>query len=423
MAITSKPIPGNQYLIIAGDRLDYIEKSAYGYIVGILESANPFLSGRNLSLENRPLIYPGEILNIPELPERKTLKTEQLKGKLSNKSKDELTILIGDREIKYISARLIRTMDTAADGCTCQIVRKYEDTDLENLLNPFSFPSAQVYIGNQLLLSGAVYSIAPNISDQGDLLNIEIWSYTADIIDSTMPAPYEQSNIILKDRADVLLKNIGIKSEFDFIDESPFDRVTADRTDTIFSHLAELASQRGFLLSSTIEGNLLFTKTKQSSPVGTLESGQVGTISLNAKFDGRKLFNTITAIGESPGNPNKKSSVINSNIPKSRFFTFKADDTTTGNIETAAKWKRSKILADSLKIPFPCKGFYAPNNTLYRENTRIIIKSKELFLPNGFEFLINRVEYVSENSGLSTILSLVPPTVYTGEEIILPWSA
>jgi prophage tail gpP-like protein len=334
-----------------------------------------------------------------------------------------MTLIIGDREIKFISARLIRTMDTVADGCTAQIIRKYQDTELENLLRPYSFSPAQVFIGNQLLLSGAVYSVSPNISDQGDLLNIEIWSYTADLIDSTMPKPYEQSNITLKDRSDILLQNIGIKSVFDFTDNSPFDRVTADRTDTIFSHLAELANQRGFLLSSTIEGNLLFTKAKNSKPVGTLEAGQVGVISLSAKFDGRKLFNTITALGESPGNPNKISTITDSNIPKSRFFTFKADDTTTGNIETAAKWKRSKLLADSLTIPFPCKGYYAPNNTLYRENTRIIIKSRELFIPEGFNFLISRVEYVAENSGISTTLSLVPPTVYTGEEIILPWSA
>ena len=263
MAITSKPIPGNQYKVVYGDRLDFIEKSAYGYVVGIIESANPFLSGRGISLENRPIIYAGDVLTIPELPERRTLKTEQLKGKLSNKGADELTILIGDREINFISARLIRTMDTAADGCTCQIVRKYDDNELEKLLTPYTYPNCQVFIGNELLLSGAVYSIAPNISDQGDLLDLEIWSYTADIIDSTMSAPYEQSNITLKDRADVLLKNIGIKSVFDFTDNSPFDRVTADRTDTIFSHLSELASQRGLLISSTIEGNLLFTKNKK----------------------------------------------------------------------------------------------------------------------------------------------------------------
>ena len=76
---------------------------------------------------------------------------------------------------------------------------------------------------------------------------------------------------------------------------------TGEITDTIFGHLSELAFQRGLLISSTPEGNLLFTRANvNSASVGTISSGEANAITWGADFNGRKLFNSITAIGENP---------------------------------------------------------------------------------------------------------------------------
>ena len=417
--ITARPTPGNQYRVVWGDRLDFIEKEAYGSIKGVIEAANPFLAKRQISLENRPIIYNGDILTIPIIPELRKIRTS-----ISGKDKNQLTIIIGDREIRYESARAARTMDTCADACNFKIPwTPGKDKKLDNLLKPFTYPDAQVFIGNELIISGALYGISPDVSTSGTIITGEIYSYTVDLIDSTMPKPYEANNITLKERANQLIKNFGIKSVFDFEDSAKFERVTADRTDTVFNHLSSLAAQRGFLISSTPSGDLLFTKAKTNQkPVGTIESGKQGAFSWGANFDGRKKFNSITAIGESPGNPSRQSTVIDSNVPKSRFMAFAADETTDGNIETAAAWKKSKINAESLTIPFPVAGWYAPDKTLYKENTLITIKSPEIFCPDGFTFLISQVEYVSEESGQTSTLQLLPPSVYNNDiDIIFPW--
>ena len=38
-------------------------------------------------------------------------------------------------------------------------------------------------------------------------------------------------------------------------------------------------------------------------------------------------------------------------------------------------------------------------------------------IPEGFDFLINRVEYSKKSTGKVAALSLIPPQVYTGEPI------
>lgn len=423
--IKARPIAGNRYRVVNGDRLDNIEKAAYGSVKGVIEGANPQLANRVISLEDRPTIYQGDILNIPVLPELRTLKTDQIKNRLSGKDKNSLTIIIDNREVLYTSARAIRTMNTVADACSFRIAwTPGKDKKLDALLLPNSYPDAQVFIGNELIISGALYSVAPDVSKEGITVQCEVFSYTADLIDSTMPKPYEANKITLKARADQLLQPFGIKSVFEsgIGDLKRFDRVTADRQDKVFNHIASLAAQRGLLLSSTPTGDLLFTKAKTGQkPVGTIESGGMYPLSWGAKFDGRANFNSITAFGESPGNSNKSATVVDDNIPRSRFISFKADETTDGDIETAANWRRSKNNAASLTIPFPVFGWYAPDSTLWKENTLVTIKSPEIFCPNGFTFLIEQVEYIVEKSGLTTTLSIVPPTVYTGDRLILPW--
>lgn len=416
------PTAGALYIVIPGDRLDNIEKAAFGYVTGTLEGTNPQLAGRPISLENRPTIYAGDILTIPLDPNREELKTEQSKAQMAGKPDDEMTLIIGNYDVPFDSIRAIVTMDTGADSWSARIQwTPGLDKDLDAIAIPYGYPKAQLYIGNQLLITGAMYSVMPEFSKDGLSLTFEGFSFAADVIDSTMPTPFEQEDISLEDRANQILQHIGIKSEFGSPQGGQFDRVTGEITDTIWSHLQSLAAQRGLLVNSTPEGNLLFTKTTESAPVGTIESGDPLPIGWGAKFDGRLLFNQITAIGESPGAPTKQATVTDDNVPRSRFITFKADNTIAGDLEAAANWKRSKQFADALTIPFPVSGWYAPDGTLWKENTLVTIVSPEIFVPNGFTFLIRSVEYVLENSGRTATLQIVPPNVYTGERIVLPW--
>jgi prophage tail gpP-like protein len=415
----SKATPGKQYTIKAGDTLSSIASSAYG---------DPALFTRiqkaNQSTIISDEITTGEILNIPVLPEDEIFKTSLAKLKLSNKSKNDLTILVDDLEIPILSARIIRTIDNAADAWSSVLSwNPGENKELDKRLRPYAYPKASVYIGGELVINGVLYTVESNLSARGRTKTLAGWSFTADAIDSTLQPPYEKNNVTLKQRADELVESLGIRAVFNDDVGGKFDRVTAAATDTVFSHLAKLATQRGFLITSSPNGDLLFTKASNDEPVGTLTEDSPMVQSWAGKFDGRARFNAYRAIGQSPGDNAKVAIAKDDAVPRSRFMTFTAKDTIAGDIQSAADWRRSKQIVDALTISLPVSSWFSPNGSLWKENTLVTVISETLHIPDGFTLLIRSVEYIFAKTGQTAILSLIPKEAYTGEAIVEPWIA
>lgn len=369
-------------------------------------------------------VYPGEVLVIPE-PERSV--------PLTGKQPDDLTILIDGLEVPALNARIIRTMDTGADAWTTRIAwEPGADPALDRATRPYGYPKAAAYIGGERLVNGLLYTVEPELTTDGRTKALTGYSFTADAVDSTLKPPYERNNITLEQLAAELLQPVGIKAVFETDTGGPFDRVTANEGDAIFDHLARLAAQRGILVSSTTAGDLLFLRAAVNSPpVGTLEEGQPLATGYRAKYDGRLRFNAYKCITADAGAAliwtastdvaPKTQIALDNAVPRSRFLTFKTDDTTAGNIRNAAEWRRSRQIVEALTLTFPVSGWRAPDGSLWRENTRVTVVSETLGVPQGFTFLIRAVEFILEGGRREATLSLIPPQAYTGEELGDVW--
>jgi prophage tail gpP-like protein len=420
-----KPIPGVPYVVVPGDTLSGIAKKAYGdprkwkdlfkANQSNIRSGDP----NNLSI--------GDILQIP--PD--TLKISALAALLGipllkGKDPDDFTVVIDGTEIPMESGRVIRTIDTAADGWSSRLQWDTDDLLLSRRLRPFKYNDAQVYLGAEQMVAGRLYTVTNRITNKGITKELNGASYTADAIDSTMRPPYEAKSITLTQRCKDLLEPLGITVTVDPLaaarDILPFKKVKAEKGDTIFEHLSSLASQRGILLSSNQLGEALLTVAKTTGkPVGTIKDEAPPATEFDVVFDGRKRFNLYKATRKTRRDAFKIAISFDLAVPRSRFLTFSADDTTAGNLQTAADWRRSKQLADSLKIPFPVNSWYDPNGELWKENTLVNVESEALHAPDGFIFMISKVEYLFEKTGTRAILSLLPPQVYSGDPIVEPW--
>ncbi len=413
-----KPTPGRPYTIVKGDTLSHIARAAYGNgrdwrriwkaNQAVLRSGDP------------NLIFPGEVINLPgPAPEIKEL--DPTIQDLPGKAPDDFTIIIEGRELPVQGGQLMRTADTAAHGWTADVFNWDQDAELREMLRPFMYREAQAYIGGKLAIDGRLYSVRHKISKNGTVAALEGWSYTADLVDSTVKPPYEANKITLEERARSLVDPLGIKVIFDVEDDAPFDRVTADKTETIFAHLVSLAKQRGVLITSNNTGDLVFTKATTSDSVGTLEEGIPPFQEAEISFDGRARFNRYKALGQSPKKNSKTATSEDSRVPISRFTTFNADDSTGGDIQKAADWRRSKQLSEALTFTLPVPTWYAPDGSLWAPNTIVTVKSPTLYLEDGYNFLIREVQYDYKDSGTTATLHLVPPETYTGEPIAEPW--
>lgn len=415
-----KPVPGKRYTIQDENSLSQVAARAYGDFTlwTRIWSANQ----SQLRSGDPNLIFPGEIIIIPLLPERESVKTSTADKDLSGKEKDEITILLDGIEVNSTATKIIKTMDTAADGWTAVIPWRHgEDTELDKKLLPYAYPPAAIYIGGKLKISGLLYVVQPGKTADGTVKKISGFSFTADLIDSTLKPPYEKNNVTLKQRAEELVKPFGIDVIFNDDPGGIFNRVAVKEEDTVFGHLASLAAQRSLLVSSTADGNLSFTKAASGKPVSTIEEDKQGAQVFEATFDGRKRFNIYRALGQSPSGA-KVGIAKDSKVPRSRFVTFQVNETIDGDIEQAAKWRRSKQLAEALTIPFPVSSWFDQNGKLWEDNTLVEVISPTLSIPNGFTFLIKSVEYNDTTSGKTAILNLVPPQVYSGEELVDPWT-
>ncbi len=415
------PTPGKPYTVQSGDTLSSIAARAYGddTLWPKIREANQ----SNLKSDDPNEISPGEIINIPLLPEIEALRTGQVTAQLSGNPKDKLTILVAGIELMALSASILKPLDTAADMWRAVIEwTPGENRALDNALLPFQYPPATVYIGNELVINGLVYTVEPRLNSSGRTKTITGYSFSIDAVDSTIKPPYEKNNITLEQRANALVAPLGIRAIFNSDSGGQFKRITASPEDTTFNHLSELAAQRGMLVSSTPEGDLLFTQAGSGGSVGTISEGDGLVSDWSGVFDGRKRFNVYRATGQSPGGKAKVAIAVDSKVPRSRFLTFSASDTTLGNIDKAAKWKRSKQVAEALSMPLPVEGWIAPNGERWKNNTYLTIISETLNVPNGFEFLIKSVAFSEADDGQKASLQLVPPQVYTGEEIVEDWA-
>lgn len=427
-----KPVAGRPYTIAKGDNLSRISNAAYG---------NP-RDWRKIWKANKAtlrsgdpnLIFPGEILWIPEqVIDEKEAAPDTVEERLPGKSPGDFTIIVDGLEIPVTEGKAFRAIDTAADGFSASIpwdpTRKGErSAELVSKLKPYGYKPCKCYLGGELMMSGRLYGVGVSIGQGGVTLDMEGWSYTADLIDSTVRPPYEAKKITFEQRAKDLIEGFGIELDFRLDSDDAFAKLTIQPTETIFNHLLELARQRKALVTSDVRGQLVITQANtDGSSVFTLEEGKRPLSQASIRFDGRARLNTYEAISQAPRkkgkNASSPSAVAKDNVvPAVRMYRFQSNDTTDAKIKDAANWERSRRISDSLKISLPVDGWQIPGtNELWRENTIVTLKSPSLFTPDGYDFLIQSVEYSFSDKGAVAELSLVPPQAFTGEEIKEPW--
>jgi prophage tail gpP-like protein len=337
---------------------------------------------------------------------------------IPGKDYDELTLVIEDREIIISAGKLLKTMDTGSDAFTCVMPWEPElDSKIDEITAPKSYSTARIYIGGYLQMTGILYNVNSKQSPTGTTRELEIYSKTADMIDSTWQPPFEENNIDLG----AICVNQAASFNIDVVIDAgvnvggKFSRVSVNQTDKCFDQLAKLAAQRGLLLSCTKYGELLIVRPNiYDVPVGTLFVENPYTDIYEAKHNGRNRFYKYEAITSSAQSERTqaKQKALDTAVPSTRFLTFKADESLPGEGLNAAEWKRNKIAAESMDVSWPVNSWYAPGDELWRPNTKVTVKNPVISTENGFTFLINQVTYSYSTKGTTSILKLKPPSMY-----------
>lgn len=353
-----------------------------------------------------------------------------------------MKITIGNRIIQHTDATLLTPMDQGADAVILSFPwEPGDDLEIDALVQPYAYPDFTVEINGELRASGRIYISEPTLIENSSEITLTGFSYTKDLIDSTAKPPHEFNNKNILSISNSLCLPFGIqalqenvKAEANEIFEKNITILDQQR---IFNFLQDLARQKGILASRDVNGNLLFLKTTTDlTPVANLTEGDLGPPlstgqRFQAIFDGTKRFNSYIATEESPLSyfiPINAVSIDNE-IKVPRFTTVTANEITKGGMQSAADFARNKTAANAGSIQFPVSSFYSsiegPANSrdihtgakIWKENTVVTITSPTIFVPDGFDYLIRSVEYISNENGETVVLSLVDPRFFTKQDI------
>lgn len=430
-----KPTPGTEYVVQDDGTLNAVATRADG--VGGNSLVNSII-GANTPRQGNKLVI-GEKLIIPGNPPARVLK---------GKDPNHLTILLDGYEVPMMSCKVINTIDTACDAWVGRIAwTPGDDPQVDKLTRPYGYPRAAAYLGNQLVVSGRLYTVSPELMDRGQTKELTGYSFTADAVDSSVFPPYEYKGVTLPQIATKFANIIGVDAVFSkTLDPAffgAFDTVELKETETIFQFLARLAAQRGALLSNTYAGDMLFLQANvNQTPVGTLHEGDGLTMNWKVVYDGRKRFHAYRCItagikgrsstsqiasilrtgGTTPKTAPPVVTVIDDDVPLSRTQTYRADNVTPGNIIDSARWRKNKQFVDSLTIPFPVSSWYAPDGSLWAVNTLVHVISATLGFAKGYTLLVRSVEFDFSDKGCSAVLHLIPPQAYTQKDLGNIWT-
>ena len=126
---------GTFHQVIAGDRIRSLARKTYGYDKSsdIVNANSGLLTGRTVSLEGLPTIFPGDSLWLPA-------ESKQFSDRVTANTDDEITIrLDGVLFTGWTTASIQRNINTVADSFTFSLPYDSNDDQLRELTKPYSY--------------------------------------------------------------------------------------------------------------------------------------------------------------------------------------------------------------------------------------------------------------------------------------------
>lgn len=331
---------------------------------------------------------------------------------------------INGENVKIESGKLTLAFDTPNDGFVVTTV--VNNNKLYKAISPYQAPSAQVYLDGSLKLTGKITRTDPNkTTTDGVSYDLHGWSSTFNFMDSALQPPYEYAGLTIHLIAIQLGKQTNTRIVHTGPDGGIFERVTAKQGQTGYSFLWPLAQQRQHVISNTNDAALLLQQADISQKsIGTIDENSPNSLlqkEFKASFDLRKRFRTYKLVGRRPDG-NNEATATDKNITEPRHKLIQANDDIPGGLEENAQFQLKKIIIAALQQNVPVTGWYAPNGKLWTPGTLITLVSPTLFVPNGFTYFINQVDFSYDSTaGKQAVLTLIPKEIHSTQPIIEPW--
>lgn len=415
----------------AGETLNRIATKYYGNPAewNSIVKANPQLSGRKTVLDGSPVIYPGDVLIIPNVSDGALTKAKE-SVKLDKNAPQDLGLKgMGQYYTGFTGFTLVRSV-SGTDGFSFSSVWNEKSVNLRNAFRPFSYPTFDVYFDDDLVFTGKALPPTPSVQPNAQTINVQGYPLCGVLVDSCLPPslfPAEYSGLDLKQIAETVCEPFGIGVVVQGSVGSAFEKVDVGLDDKIWDFLSKLAEQRNMFLTNTVDGNLLIYRPKIEAVSATFKQGEVPFISCAPEFDGQKMYSHITGYtktsktADSQKYTYENKLLINKGVL--RCWGKQIDDAVEGTLEESVKALAGKMFAQCVKYKLTVSGHRDKLGRLYRKNMAVSVKAPGAEIYRETKLLADEVTLTRDDrGGEQTTFTLVLPESRTGTlPEVFPW--
>lgn len=304
--------------------------------------------------------------------------------------------------------------------------------DMRQAFEPLAFPQVTIEIGDELFLTGKIQDVAPSVDATQSSIAITAYStayWLTQIRAAPELPPFEFNGVDLKQIAQVVAGHtLGLTINFDGTPGAKFGRVKCERSSELHPFLAELALQRGYVLSDTASGDLLFrSEGPTGSPVARLSGQPIGRIT--PRFEPDKWYSHVTGRAckrAGAGNGSKytqRNELYRTIFP--RHYCETMDHTESADVPRAVKATVGRMIASSASYTLEeVPTWRDPSGKLWQPNTTISISAPGAMIYSETELLIRSVKFRQTGEQQAATLEVVLPGSFGGTQPKkLPWDS
>jgi prophage tail gpP-like protein len=386
-----------RYIVKKGDTLSQISKRFYG----TAEKYMKIFEASSFRSNNPNLIYPDEIAYIPQ----ESISNGQ-EIFLKDVDENEIVMRINNEVIYgFQTASLNLSMINFADSFSFAF-----PISLSTFISPFKYESVEIYIGQELILTGHIAKCSMTTTETQATINVEGRSKIGLALNSSVSTPKEYKNQKLSAIAKEILGRYSIK----VIIEEDVVIPTAHTTiaEHIYQFFQDFIIENGLLLYSLPNGDVILTSIEKTKQVEqTLELGDGMVRSINTSYNGDELYSQYIMKSQIRGK-NIKDNIVNNrhiNIYRPSVFINRG----VIDIQVANKTRYLNSFALAISINITLVGWRKKNGELWRKNEYVIIYSPLNNVNKETKFLIREVSFSISSGKQITALDLTIPQAYT----------
>jgi prophage tail gpP-like protein len=322
--------------------------------------------------------------------------------------------------------------------------------EFRELFRPFSFKECQVFIDDNLMFTGRLVDIVPEVTAESASIQVTAYSKPNELFQVTPPPtllPLEFNGMTLVQIAQKLAEPFGIGVRADApIDAAvrssklkqqrrrrgaprvtpvgdKFDRAQCDPDKKIQEFLVDLAQQRGLVITDDPQGNLVFQQSvAPGNPVAVLEGQPLTRVT--PAFSPESYYSELTGFGSKRSGKGtakwteENKRYLGTNL---RPLSFILDDTESGDVPYAVRARLGRMHGEIVSyVVDNLPTWTDPENYLWHPNTTLMLRAPEAMVYNYSELLVRNVALRVNEASFSASLGLCLPGAFSATPAEIP---